>query len=67
MSLIYYLINKVAVCSISPHAPGALSTLEGRVSQLGAVDVSGVARMTVINTRIYKSRYGMQQVLIRTL
>ena len=48
----HYLVNKLALHSVPPHAPGAVSTLERRIGQLGAADVSGVARMAVVNARV---------------
>lgn len=48
----HYLVNELALHSIPPHAPGAVSTLERRIGQLGAADVSGVARMAVVNARV---------------
>lgn len=53
-----YLIHKLALCSISTHAPRAVATLELGVCDLGTVGVIVVARVAVIDAWIYRCEFG---------
>lgn len=48
-----YLVNKLALDSVAPHAPGAIAAFKLGVCNLGAVDIAAVTRVTVIDARIW--------------